>query len=105
MESLKMMDVNKIKQEYLGSKRLSEFSLEEQKIILQDNGFRILMLDNPSEELQMVAIMADIDSIDYIIYPTELVQLEAIKRSSYVIKYIVNPTEKAKQFHKMMWEI
>jgi hypothetical protein len=105
MESLKTMDANKIRQEYKLQKRLSIFSTEEQKIIIMDNGFRILILDNPPEELQQVAIKNNVESIYYIKNPTEAVQLEAIKRSNYIIKYIINPTDKAKQLHNMLWEV
>jgi DNA-dependent RNA polymerase auxiliary subunit epsilon len=53
----------------------------------------INLIDNPSEEAQLIAVKQDGNSIKYIDNPSEAVQIEAVKQNGYAIKFIDNPSE------------
>ena len=63
---------------------------------VRTKGWAIQFVDNPSEDLQMIAVSRDYDAIKYIKDPSENVQLEAIKTYYAAIKFINKPTVKAK---------
>lgn len=50
---------------------------------------------NPSEELQLLAVKKDYDSIKYIKNPCENAQIEAVKANYGALKYINTPTYEA----------
>jgi hypothetical protein len=50
-------------------------------------------LENPSEEIQLIAVKLNAGSIQYIKNPSEAVQLEAVKQNLGAIQYIKNPSE------------
>jgi hypothetical protein len=60
-------------------------------------GDLIQFIDNPSEEVQLVAVGEISHSIRFIHNPTERVQLTAIEKNPSSIQHIVNPSEKVKQ--------
>jgi len=82
-----------------------DFSHEEILECLRENGFRIMMLDNPSEEFQLKAVKSFGRAIEYIKHPTDKVCYYVINQAPDWIQYIKNPSENAKQFHKMRWEV
>lgn len=47
-----------------------------------------------SEDVQLVAVNTDTESVQYIKGPSEKVQLLAVHKNTYAIKYLKNPTEK-----------
>ena len=55
--------------------------------------YALLFIENPTEEMQMIAVRYNAYSIEYIKNPSERVQLEAVKYNANAIKYIKNPTE------------
>jgi len=50
---------------------------------LYNNGELIQFIDNPSEELQLVAVAEDGYSIQHIQNPSEKIQLAAVKQDDY----------------------
>lgn len=67
---------------------------EEQRKKLQINGKDIQYINNPSEELQFIAVREEGYALEYIDNPSEMIQIEAIKENPYAIQYISNPSEK-----------
>ena len=63
---------------------------------VRTKGWAIQFIENPSEELQIIAVSRDYDSIKYIEDPSEKVQLKAIQTYYAAIKFINKPTLKAK---------
>lgn len=61
---------------------------------LHQSGYYIMMIENPSEKLQMAAVKNSADNIRYIKNPSEKVQLEVVQRDPFAIRNIGNPTEK-----------
>ncbi len=55
------------------------------------------LLDDPTEEEQIVAVKQHGYAIRFIEYPSENVQIAAIKQYKYSIDYIKNPCDKAKR--------
>ncbi len=63
---------------------------------VRTKGWAIQFIENPSEELQIIAVSRDYDAIKYIEDPSEKVQLKAIQTYYAAIKFINKPTLKAK---------
>ena len=55
-------------------------------------------IENPDEEIQLLAVSDNGYNIRFINDPSDKIKLAAIKRNPYPIKYIKNPTKKAKRF-------
>jgi hypothetical protein len=105
-------DVEKYEMPYLSDKskiemlktyghliELIENPTEEMKLIaVEYSGDNIRYIDNPSEELQLIAVGNYLRSIRFIKNPTEKVQLKAIEFWDKNIKYIENPTEKVQLY-------
>ena len=64
--------------------------------ILKNYGYVIDCIENPTEEMQLLAVKQRGYAIQFIKNPTEEVQLEAVKQEYKAIDYIANPTEKVK---------
>ena len=59
-------------------------------------------IDDPSEEVQMVAVKKNGYAIMHIDDPSEEVQMVAVQKSVKAIEYIKNPTRKAKELYKKL---
>ena len=59
---------------------------------VEEDPHSIINLDNPSEELQQLAVSGDADLIEYVRNPSETTQLIAVRNSGKSIAYIKNPT-------------
>jgi hypothetical protein len=57
------------------------------------NADNIKSIENPSEEVQLIAVQQDGDTIQYIENPSEEVQLSAVRQKGSSIRYIKNPSE------------
>ena len=68
-------------------------SEELQLIAVKLNGNTIQYINNPSEEIQLIAVRQDGWAIQYINNPSEELQLIAVKQNGWVIQYINNPSE------------
>ena len=55
-----------------------------------------IYVEDPSEQLQLIAVKADYNNIRHIENPSEEVQLAAVNKNPKAIKYIKNPCEKVK---------
>ena len=91
--------------EYKGffSSVIDEFNLA----IVKQDGRAIEFIDNPSKQVQLIAVKQNAFAIKYIIkkgiIPSEKVQLIAVKQNGLAITFIKNPTEKVKQLHQELW--
>ncbi|MEN4046678.1 MULTISPECIES: hypothetical protein [Sulfurimonas] len=68
--------------------------------IMKNGSFNIALtklIESFDEEAQIVAVRHNPQIIKFITYPSEKVQLEAVKLNPFVIKNIINATQKAKQ--------
>ena len=61
--------------------------------LIQYNPHLIKFIDNPSEELQLMAVGKDTHLIQYIDNQSEEVQLRAVEKDPRSIEYIKNPSE------------
>ena len=61
--------------------------------LIQYNPHLIKFIDNPSEELQLMAVGKDTHLIQYIDNPSEEVQMIAVTKNGILIGNIVNPSE------------
>ena len=68
-----------------------------QLVAVQEDGHSIQYIQNPSEQAQLAAVNQNGNSIQFIQNPSEQVQLAAVQEDGYSIKYIENPTDKVKQ--------
>ena len=67
---------------------------EEMKIIaLRKDGLVIQYIENPSEQVKLAAVKQYGGAIRFIENPTDEIKMEAIKQDGFVIKDIENPTE------------
>jgi hypothetical protein len=64
-----------------------------QMAAVQQNGWHIRYIKNPSEAVQIVAVKQNGHAIDYIKNPSEAVQMAAVQQNGYAIHYIKNPSE------------
>ena len=69
--------------------------LYEETIIrmLKANGYLIMYIKKPTEEMQLTAVKQTGWAIQYIEDPSEEVQLEAVKKNPLVIQHIKKPKE------------
>jgi hypothetical protein len=70
-----------------------DYPVQLQTIAVQQNGYAIQYIKNPSEKVQLAAIQKDGMVIQYIENPSEAVQLAAVQQNGYAIQYIENPSE------------
>ena len=63
---------------------------------LKLNGFCIVHIDNPTEDMCLIAVGQNEHSLQFIKKPSDNVCLKAIKKNGYAIKYIEKPTDKMK---------
>jgi hypothetical protein len=68
-----------------------EYSLEKW---VYNRGKLIQFIDNPSEEVQLMAVNENPYSIKYIQNPSQEVQLAAVEKNPYSIREIKNPSER-----------
>ena len=68
-------------------------SEEVQMAAVQETGFAIQYINNPSEEVQMAAVKQDGRTIEYIKNPSEAMQMTAVQQNGRAIQYIKNPSE------------
>lgn len=73
-------------------------SQQEQIEAIKKDGSKIMAVENPNEDLQLLAVrkngvIANYSNISYIRNPTENVKLEVIRQSFNGIQYIKNPNE------------
>ena len=67
---------------------------EEMKLLaVKRNGNAIRYIDNPTEEMKVEAIKKDCATIQCIKNPTEEMKLLAIKKDGVVLQHIENPTD------------
>lgn len=66
------------------------------KAVTRD-GYVIRHIVNPSEAVQIAAVLCVPDSIKFIFEPSEAVQLAAVNQYGYALKYIKNPSEKVRR--------
>ena len=59
-------------------------------------------INNPPEEVQLMAVMDDASAIKYIDNPSERVQFETIRHDYNYLNFIDNPTEHIKRIHKQL---
>jgi hypothetical protein len=73
----------------------SEVSKEElERTAVENNPEAIAIIDSPSEELQLLAVNQQAETVfPWIKNPSEKVQLAAVKKSGNIIHYIPNPSE------------
>jgi hypothetical protein len=69
------------------------FSEEEKKSVVQQNGYVIRYIDNPSEEVKRLAVKQNGRVIYYIENPSEEVKRLAVKKHGTAIQFIENPSE------------
>ena len=62
------------------------------RIALDQSGWAIRYITNPSEELQLRAVETQYDALQYIANPSERVQMAAVKSNYLALRYIQNPT-------------
>lgn len=90
-------------------------TVEEQLALIQGsvNWYRIRLIDDPCEEVQLAAITSATQAIMYIKNPTPLVQMTAILRHWDMIVHINNPCNDVIQYflhhnnpikHKEFWD-
>lgn len=72
---------------------LNQAPLEIQEYILNYYPYHIKLIENPSLNLQWVAIKADPFAIEYIKTPSEDIKAYVVKRNGFCIQYIKNPSE------------
>ncbi len=65
----------------------------EQIAFVQEDGFNIEYINDPSESVQMAAVNQNGYSIQCIKNPSEAVQLVAVKNNGWSIRHIKNPSE------------
>ena len=68
-------------------------SEEVQMAAVQETGFAIQYIKNPSEEVQMAAVKQDGRTIEYIKNPSDAMKMAAVQETGYAIRYINNPSE------------
>ena len=68
-------------------------SEEVQMAAVQETGFAIQYIKNPSEEVQMAAVKQDGRTIEYIKNPSDAMKMAAVQETGYAIRYIKNPSE------------
>lgn len=69
-------------------------SEEIQLIAVQDgDSFAYVFIDNPTENVKLSTVQENPDMLEYIHDPSEEVQLTAIRHDPYTIRYIENPSE------------
>ncbi len=71
---------------------LNDASEEKQLIAIKKHEFYIQNIKNPSEKLCLASIKKDARSIHYINDPSEKVCLAAVRQNGYNIEYIDNPS-------------
>lgn len=77
--------------------RINTAPKKEQRRELILDGTYIQYINNPSEELQLLAVEYEPSYIHYINNPSERVQLLVVRQDGYNIRYIKNPTDKVIQ--------
>ena len=60
---------------------------------VKQNGYAIYNIKNPSEQVQLEAVKQNGCAIAYIKTPSEQIQLEAVKQNGYAIQFIENHSE------------
>lgn len=72
----------------------SPYISEETKLAaVQQDGYAIQYIKNPSEQVQLAAVKQNGYAIKDIVDPSEKVQLAAVQQDDNVIDYIKNPTQ------------
>lgn len=85
--------------------KINNPSEEVQLVAVRKHGSTIQYIDNPSEEVQVVAVNQNPWAIEFIDNPSEEVQLAAVKKGSYAIKLIENPSDELQLFAlKNTWD-
>jgi hypothetical protein len=82
-----------IKKYNYGFKHIDNPSEELKILAVGQNGSVIQFIKNPSEAVQLAAVKQNGNAIKYIKNPSEAVQLEAVKENGNVIEFIKNPPE------------
>ena len=59
---------------------------------LSQSGWAIQYVEQPSEDLQIMAVKASYESLQYIKNASDKVKLEALKKSYLALRYIENPS-------------
>ena len=68
---------------------------EEMKLLaVKRNGYAIRYIDNPTEEMKLLAVKSNVSAIQYIKNQTNKMKWLAIKSNSWAIMYVENPTKK-----------
>ena len=79
---------------------VQENQLKSQLEAVKQNGYAIIHIENPSEQVQLQAVKQNGLAIYHIKSPSEQVQLEAVKQDGSAIGYIKNPSERVKEVAK-----
>jgi hypothetical protein len=78
-------------------KYIKEPSEEVKKLAVKQNGIAIKYIDNSSEELQRLAVQQNGNSIKYIDEPSEEVQMLAVQQNGNAIMHIKEPSEEVQK--------
>jgi hypothetical protein len=71
--------------------------------IVNKNGNLIKYIKNPTENIQLAAVINKVLAIQYIDNPTEATQLYSINQSAFASRFINKPTENAKILDSTKW--
>ena len=69
-------------------------SERDQKRKVKENPYNVEYINNPSEEIKILAVKGKASCIMYINNPSEALQLQAVKKDGFAIQNIKNPSEK-----------
>ena len=69
-------------------------SERDQKRKVKENPYNVEYINNPSEEIKILAVKGKAGCITYINNPSEALQLQAVKKDGFAIQNIKNPSEK-----------
>lgn len=81
--------------EYAPERAISKFP-DRLADIASSNGWAILHIGNPSEEVQLAAVRSNGNTIRHIGNPSEEVQLAAVQQTGFAIRHISDPSEEVK---------
>ena len=59
---------------------------------VQQNGYAVQYIENPSEAVQLAAVQQNGHAVQYIENPSEAVQLAAVQQNGHAVKYIKTST-------------
>jgi DNA-dependent RNA polymerase auxiliary subunit epsilon len=74
-----------------------KFSEQQQKLAVQQTGYALQYIKDPSEAVQRLAVKQNGYAIEYIKDPSEAVQKLAVQKNGYVLQYIKDPSEKVQK--------